>query len=137
MTRTLVAGIAVAALALSVVSAVAQVASSGNPAPWEGAAAVFGRKQAFVAGLRDLYATLLSVRRDLPPGDADAIDFDEHAGWLRVRRGPYVLVASFSRRPSHVPLDGSAELIAGTPHVTLEPGYVALGPLSGALVKLG
>jgi maltooligosyltrehalose trehalohydrolase len=88
-------------------------------------------------GLRDLYAELLAARRDLPPGDAEAIDFDEHAGWLRVRRGPYVLVASFSRRPSHVPLDGSAELIAGTPHVTLEPGYVALGPLSGALVKLG
>ena len=59
MTRTLVvASIAVAALALSVVSAVAQVASSGNPAPWEGAAAVFGRKQAFVAGLRDLSISL-------------------------------------------------------------------------------
>ena len=26
------------------------------------------------AGLRDLYAELLRVRRDLPPGDADAID---------------------------------------------------------------
>jgi maltooligosyltrehalose trehalohydrolase len=88
-------------------------------------------------GLQQLYADLLRARGDLPPGDADEIDFDEHAGWLRVRRGPYVLVASFSRRPSHVPLDGSAELIAGTPHVTLEPGYLALGPLSGALAKLG
>jgi hypothetical protein len=36
-----------------------------------------------------------------------------------------------------VPLDGSAELVAGAAHVTLEPGYVALGPLSGALVRLG
>jgi maltooligosyltrehalose trehalohydrolase len=88
-------------------------------------------------GLRDLYAELLHVRRELPPGDTDGIDFDEHAGWVRVRRGPYVLVASFSRVPSHVPLDGAAELVAGTAHVTLEPGYLALGPLSGALVKLG
>jgi maltooligosyltrehalose trehalohydrolase len=89
------------------------------------------------AGLRDLYADLLRVRRDLPPGEADEIDFDEHAGWLRMRRGAYLLVASFSRRPTHVPVDGSAELMVGTPHVTLEPGYVSLGPLSGALVRLG
>jgi maltooligosyltrehalose trehalohydrolase len=88
-------------------------------------------------GLRELYADLLRARRDLPPGDADDIAFDEHGGWLRVRRGPYALVASFSRVPAHVPLDGTAELVAGTEHVTLEPGYIALGPLSGALLRLG
>jgi maltooligosyltrehalose trehalohydrolase len=88
-------------------------------------------------GLRELYADLLRARRDLPPGDADAIDFDEHSGWLRVRRGPYALVAAFSREPVHVPLDGTAEPVVAAGHVTLEPGYVALGPLSGALVKLG
>jgi maltooligosyltrehalose trehalohydrolase len=88
-------------------------------------------------GLRELYAELLRARRDLPPGDADEIDFDEHAGWLRVRRGPYVLVAGFSRERVHVPLDGTAEPVVAAGHVTLEPGYVALGPLSGALVKLG
>jgi maltooligosyltrehalose trehalohydrolase len=88
-------------------------------------------------GLDRLYADLLRVRRDLPPGEADEVRFDEHAGWLRVRRGPYVLVASFSSERAHVPLDGTAELIAGTAQVTLEPGYVVLGALSGALVKLG
>jgi len=87
-------------------------------------------------GLRDLHAALLRARRDLPPGDADAIDHDEHAGWLRVRRGSYVLLASFSRRDSHVPLDGSAELVVAAGHVTLEPGYVLLAALSGALVRL-
>jgi maltooligosyltrehalose trehalohydrolase len=87
--------------------------------------------------LRELYAALLRARHELPPGDADEINFDEHAGWLRVRRGAHTLVASFSRRPAHVPLDGSAEVVAATTHVTLEPGYVALGPLSGALLKLG
>ena len=47
-----------------------------------------------------------------------------------------VLVASFSRRDSHVPLDGSAEVVVAAGHVTLEPGYVHLAPLSGALVRI-
>jgi maltooligosyltrehalose trehalohydrolase len=88
-------------------------------------------------GLRDLYAALLAVRRELPPGDADEIEFDEHAGWLRVHRGPYVLVANFSRLDTHVPLDGTVEPVMATSHCTLEPGFVVLGALSGALVRLG
>jgi len=88
-------------------------------------------------GLRDLYAALLSVRRELPPGDADQIEFDEHAGWLRVRRGPYVLVANFSRNDVHVPVDGTVEPVVATARVTLEPGFVVLSALSGALVRLG
>ena len=86
--------------------------------------------------LRELYRQLLEARRHLPPGDADAIDFDEHAGWLRVRRGSFVLVASFSRRPSHVPLEETAEPVVAAGHVTLEPGYVVLAPLSGALLRI-
>jgi maltooligosyltrehalose trehalohydrolase len=88
-------------------------------------------------GLGDLYARLLEARRQMPVGDADAIAFDEHGGWLRVHRGPYALVASFSRRDTHLPLDGTAELVLATSHATLEPGYVVLPPLSGALVRLG
>jgi maltooligosyltrehalose trehalohydrolase len=88
-------------------------------------------------GLLALYAELLQVRRELPPGDADAIDFDEHAGWLRVRRGPFALVANFSRRPSHVPLEVTAAPVVAAGHITLEPGYVVLPPLSGALLRLG
>ena len=48
------------------------------------------------AGMRELYADLLRARRELPPGDAGEIAFDEHAGWLRVDRGPFALVANFS-----------------------------------------
>jgi maltooligosyltrehalose trehalohydrolase len=88
------------------------------------------------AGLRDLYAELLRARGDLPPGDTDRVEHDEHAGWLRVRRGQYLLVASFSTRDSHVPVDGTGEVVVATHHVTLEPGYVRLPPLSGALVRL-
>jgi maltooligosyltrehalose trehalohydrolase len=87
------------------------------------------------AGLRDLHAALLRARRRLPPGDADRIEFDEHAGWLRVDRGPFTMLASFSRRASHVPLDRAGEVVVATGHVTLEPGYVVLPPLSGALVR--
>jgi maltooligosyltrehalose trehalohydrolase len=85
--------------------------------------------------LRELHAALLRARRHLPP--VDGIDHDEHAGWLRVRRGPYALLANFSRRSSHVPLDGSAEVVVAAGHATLEPGYVHLSPLAGALVRLG
>jgi len=63
------------------------------------------------------------------------IDFDEHAGWLRVGRGPYTLLANFSQRDVHVPLEATAELVLTTHHATLEPGYVVLPALSGALLR--
>jgi maltooligosyltrehalose trehalohydrolase len=87
-------------------------------------------------GRRELHVALLRARRELPPGDADAIEHDEHGGWLRVRRGPYVLVASFSMRDSHVPLDGAVEVVVAAGRVTLEPGYLLVAPLSGALVRI-
>jgi maltooligosyltrehalose trehalohydrolase len=86
-------------------------------------------------GLRELHAALLRARRELPAGDADRIEFDEHAGWLRVDRGPFTLLASFSRDPVHVPLDRSGAVVVATDRVTLEPGYAVLAPLSGALIR--
>jgi maltooligosyltrehalose trehalohydrolase len=86
------------------------------------------------AGLRELTARLLAARRELPAGDADAIDFDEHAGWLRVRRGDFELVANFARETVHVPHERNLGARVCTHHATLEPGYVALPPLSGALL---
>jgi len=86
------------------------------------------------AGLRDLTAQLLAARGELPPGDADEIAFDEHAGWLRVRRGEFELVANFARETVHVPLEGALAARICTHHATLEPGYVVLPALSGALL---
>ena len=37
----------------------------------------------------------------------------------------------------HVPVDGTVEPVVATAHITLEPGFVVLGALSGALVRLG
>jgi maltooligosyltrehalose trehalohydrolase len=87
------------------------------------------------AGLRELYAKLLRVRAELPPGEAAGIAFDEHAGWLRARRGPYTLLANFSQRDVHVPLEGTVETVLTTHHVTLEPGFVVLPAQSGALLR--
>jgi maltooligosyltrehalose trehalohydrolase len=87
------------------------------------------------AGLRDLYAALLRTRAALPHGEADPIAFDEHAGWLRAGRGPYTLLANFSQRDVHVPLEGTVETVLATHHATLEPGFVVLPALSGALLK--
>ena len=49
---------------------------------------------------------------------------------------PFVLLANFSRRATHVPLDGSAEVVVAAGRATLEPGYVLLASLSGALVRI-
>jgi maltooligosyltrehalose trehalohydrolase len=84
--------------------------------------------------LHDLYAALLRARAELPPGEAEAIAFDEHAGWLRFARGPFTLVANFSQRDTHVPVEGTVETVLTTHHATLEPGYVVLPALSGALL---
>jgi maltooligosyltrehalose trehalohydrolase len=86
-------------------------------------------------GLRDLYARLLAARRELPPGDAAPVEYDEHQGWLRVGRGPYAVLANFSRRPAHVPVDHPVEVVLATHHATVEPGHVVLPPLAGALTR--
>jgi maltooligosyltrehalose trehalohydrolase len=87
------------------------------------------------AGLRDLYAALLRARAALPHGEADPIAFDEHAGWLSAGRGPYTLLANFSQRDVHVPVEGTVETVLTTHHATLEPGFVVLPALSGALLR--
>ena len=86
-------------------------------------------------GLDALHRALLRARRELPPGDADDIDFDEHAGWLRVQRRPFTLLANFADGDVHVPVDHTLETVLATHRATLEPGYVILPPLSGALLR--
>jgi maltooligosyltrehalose trehalohydrolase len=86
-------------------------------------------------GLHDLYARLLELRRELGPGEAQDVAYDEHAGWLRFRRGPYTVMANFSRNAVHVPADHVAEPVLATHEPTLEPGFVVLAPQSGALLR--
>ncbi len=85
-------------------------------------------------GLRDLYGRLLAFRREIGPGEAVA-EYDEHAGWLKVRRGDHLVLASFNRQPVHVPVDRPLELLLATHHATVEPGHVVLPALAGALLR--
>jgi maltooligosyltrehalose trehalohydrolase len=85
-------------------------------------------------GMRELCAALLQARRELPPGDADGIGFDEHAGWLRVDRGRFTMLANFAQADVHVPVERTVQLRLATHRATLEPGFVILPPLSGALI---
>jgi maltooligosyltrehalose trehalohydrolase len=87
------------------------------------------------AGLRGLYEQMLRVRAELPGGDPDRIDFDEHAGWLRVDRGRFTLLANFGQGDVHVPLERAAHVRLATHRATLEPGFVILPALSGALIE--
>ena len=84
--------------------------------------------------LQDLYGELLSVRRQLPAGDADEITFSEDARWLRVRRGAFELVANFGSEA--LQLDASEpEVRLCTSAVTERDEQLALPPRSGVLLE--
>jgi maltooligosyltrehalose trehalohydrolase len=85
--------------------------------------------------LTRLYAELLSVRRRLGPGGVDAIEFDEGAQWLRVRRGAFELAMNFATEPRQVPCSGKSVVLTTA---ASDPGFgegsVHLDPMSGALI---
>jgi maltooligosyltrehalose trehalohydrolase len=118
-------------------AAFAQFAAEEVPDPQD--PATFERSKLSREGeppaLRDLYARLLAARRELGVAEAGRIEFDEHQGWLKVRRGEHVLLMNFSQRPVHVPVDAPLEVLLATHHATVEPGHVVLPPLSGALAR--
>ncbi|QYG94891.1 malto-oligosyltrehalose trehalohydrolase [Iamia sp. SCSIO 61187] len=86
-----------------------------------------------------LYRKLLEARRALPPGEVDEVAFDEEARWVRFRRGPFHVVASFAAAPSTVPLPPHVtEVLVSTHHTfAVTDGAIALPPLGGALLREG
>jgi maltooligosyltrehalose trehalohydrolase len=87
-------------------------------------------------GLRALYADLLRARRELlPPGDVDDVAYDERAGWIAVRRGECTILANFASTAVHVPRERTEEILLSTHEPTVEPGFIVLPALSGALVR--
>jgi maltooligosyltrehalose trehalohydrolase len=85
--------------------------------------------------LAKLYAQLIVERRRLPPGDADAIEFDEELRWLRMQRGPFEILCNFADEPRRVPCEGtSVQLSTHEPPQPFD-GFAELPPLSGALVR--
>jgi len=86
------------------------------------------------AAIATLYSALLSARRELPKGDADAIEFDDDARWLRVLRGPFELVCNFSEQESKVPVSGK-EVLVGSHSGRINDGRITLEPFAGALLR--
>ena len=85
---------------------------------------------------RGLYRDLIRARRELPPGDADEIRFDEDARWLLVRRGPYEIACNFSDdATATVPVGGTAIELATDPDTQIAGGSARLAPMSGALIR--
>ncbi len=85
--------------------------------------------------LAGLYADLLRVRRELPPGGVDAVAFDEDARWLAVDRGSFRLCANFAGRARAVPVPAAAAVVLATHAVDLAGGRVRLPARAGALIR--
>jgi maltooligosyltrehalose trehalohydrolase len=116
-------------------AAFAQFAGKEIPDPQD--RATFERSKLTRRGdpeLAALYARLLEARRRLPPGDADAIDFDERERWLRVRRGAFEVVCNFSSARRRVACMGGTVALATHGSPAVAQGGVELEPMSGALI---
>ncbi len=84
--------------------------------------------------LAALYRELLGVRRELPPGDADEVDFSEDERWLRVRRGPFTLVLNLASHRQSIACPGEIVRLVAGGGGTLDGGSITLDGLSGAVV---
>ncbi|HEU4978213.1 MAG TPA: malto-oligosyltrehalose trehalohydrolase [Solirubrobacteraceae bacterium] len=88
--------------------------------------------------IASLYRRLLAMRRQLPAGaDADRIDFDERAAWLRVQRGAFTLVCNFAKHDARIPAGDvlRVELATHEDATRLEDGDVVLPAQAGALLR--
>ncbi len=84
--------------------------------------------------LAELYAALLQIRHELPIQDAQEIDFQEHARWLRLRRGAFEIVMNFAAEKQTIPCRGrQLRLLAGG-FGAVDDGGVTLGALCGAVI---
>ena len=85
--------------------------------------------------LLGLHRALLAVRRELPPGDAEATG-DEAGGWVCVQRGAFALCLNFADAPRVIPATGSELVLATHPGATaLTAGGVEVPAKGGALVR--
>jgi hypothetical protein len=82
-----------------------------------------------------LYARLLAVRRRLAPGDADEIEFDDEAQWLRVCQGAFEVICNFSSGRRRIECKGTHVELASGDEPSLADGRVELEPMSGALIS--
>ena len=87
------------------------------------------------AVLDRLYRDLIAARARLEPGDFEAIEFDEDAGWVRARRGPHTLVGNFATGPTRVRCEGTVVELSAGGETHLDDGYITLPGMSAALIR--
>jgi maltooligosyltrehalose trehalohydrolase len=84
--------------------------------------------------LAELYRALLALRRELPGGDVDTIEFHEQTRWLRVRRGEFELVCNFGSSLVRLPCHREV-LIATHDEAQLHEATIELPALAGAVTR--
>jgi maltooligosyltrehalose trehalohydrolase len=87
------------------------------------------------ASVEALYAQLLDVRRQLVGSEAEQIEFDDSARWLRLRRGDFGLACNFGPEPLKLGCGDDAIELATDPGARLTGGYLKLPRMSGALTR--
>jgi maltooligosyltrehalose trehalohydrolase len=88
--------------------------------------------------LAELYARLIEIRGMLPAGDATEITFDEADRWLRLRRGPYELLAYFGEVTRRFEIPPGAEVELATHRVSRDSEiWIDLPALCGVLLQIG
>jgi maltooligosyltrehalose trehalohydrolase len=85
--------------------------------------------------LAELYRELLRIRRQLPPGDAETIEFDEGERWLRVQRGGFELACNFSKQRRRLACEGSTVALSTRGELRVRDAHVELEPRSGVLIR--
>jgi maltooligosyltrehalose trehalohydrolase len=86
-------------------------------------------------GLERLYRELIRSRRALPAGTPDAIEYDELARWLIVRRSPFELVCNFGSGSAAIPCRGQSLELAAGGEARVRGGSIELPAMSGALIR--
>jgi maltooligosyltrehalose trehalohydrolase len=86
-------------------------------------------------GIRELYRRLLALRRELGPGRAHDVRFDEDARWLTFARGGAQVVCNFARAEQRVPAAGGELVLATDVQARRDDDAVALPALAGAVLR--
>jgi maltooligosyltrehalose trehalohydrolase len=87
------------------------------------------------AALGALYTDLFAARRRIGPAEAQEIEFDERAGWLRLRRGSFEISCNFASETRELATSGRSLELATDPQARLQDGRLTLPPMSGALIR--
>jgi len=89
-----------------------------------------------------LYRELIRLRAAEPELadphlDRVTVDYDEDAGWLRIGRGRFRVLANLADRPQRVPLDAPATLVLATGRAAVTGNAAELAAESAAIVAVG